>query len=102
PMVRAATEREALIRIVGSGAPPGLSEVRRLEGVRLIGRVADVGPEYGDADAVIVPIRGGGGTRIKVLEAFAHGRPVVSTSMGIEGIEATPETHYLAGDTAET
>ena len=39
---------------------------------------------------------------VAILEAFAHGRPVVSTPMGIEGIEATPEMHYLAGDTAET
>ena len=43
----------------------------------------------------------GGGTRIKILEAFAHGRPVVATSLGAEGIEADDGEHLLIGDGAE-
>src|SRR5437868_7964139 len=50
-----------------------------------------VQPYYRDADVVVVPIRAGGGTRIKVLEAFGYGRPVVSTSIGIRSEEHTSE-----------
>ena len=67
--------------------------------MRLIGAVPDVAGEYADADAVIVPVRAGGGTRIKVLEAFAYRRPLITTSAGLEGIEALPEEHCLIADT---
>jgi glycosyltransferase involved in cell wall biosynthesis len=73
-------------------------ELSEIPEVRLVGAVPDVAPVYRDAHAVVVPIRSGGGTRIKVLEAFSYGRPVVSTPVGIEGIEARPEEHLLVGD----
>ena len=101
PLIRSEAPAPFLVRIAGTGMPPELAELERIEGVRMVGEVEDVRTQYADADAVIVPIRGGGGTRIKVLEAFAHHRPVVSTSQGIEGIEAAPEEHYLLGDTPE-
>jgi glycosyltransferase involved in cell wall biosynthesis len=71
-----------------------------LRGVRLVGAVDDLAPWYRDAHAVIVPIRAGGGTRIKVLEAFRAGRAVVSTSIGMAGIEARHGEHVLIGDSA--
>jgi glycosyltransferase involved in cell wall biosynthesis len=46
----------------------------------------------------IIPLRAGGGTRIKVLEAFAHGMPVVSTPIGCEGIDAVHDQHLLVAD----
>ena len=67
--------------------------------MRLVGAVPDVAPWYAEADAVVVPIRAGGGTRIKALEAFSYRRPVVGTSIGLEGIEVRPEEHVLIGDT---
>ena len=47
---------------------------------------------------VVIPIRYGGGTRLKILEAMGHGRAVVSTSVGVEGIDARPEEHLLIAD----
>ncbi len=68
-------------------------------GVELRGEVPDVAAELVDADLSLAPIRFGGGTRVKVLESFARRIPVVSTSIGYEGIEAVPGEHLLVGDT---
>ena len=84
--------------------PNPSAEVRALEGdgVHVTGRVADVTPFYRRATVAVAPIRAGGGTRIKVLEAMAFGRPVVSTSIGSEGLEAQGGVHLLAADDAES
>ena len=68
------------------------------DNVSVTGTVTDVTRCYESAHAVIVPVRAGGGTRIKVLEAFAHQRPVVSTSAGAEGLEVTAGRHLLIAD----
>jgi glycosyltransferase involved in cell wall biosynthesis len=67
----------------------------------LVGEVEDVAPCYAAADAVVIPIRSGGGTRIKILEAFAYKKPVISTSMGMEGIEAVHGVDVMIADTPE-
>lgn len=77
---------------------------RRLEamdGVRYIGEFARAEEVFAGADALVVPLRSGGGTRIKILEAFANGRPVVSTALGAEGLEAVEGRDFLRADTAE-
>jgi glycosyltransferase involved in cell wall biosynthesis len=99
PLIRERAPRSFHVRVVGSGMPSALSVLASIPEVRLVGEVDDVGSEYAEADAVVVPIRGGGGTRIKILEAFAYRRPVISTALGIEGIAATPERDFLLGDT---
>jgi glycosyltransferase involved in cell wall biosynthesis len=63
--------------------------------------VAEVLPWFYEADVLVVPLRQGAGTRIKVLEAMAAGLPVVSTSKGCEGIAARDGEHLLAADSAE-
>ncbi|MDQ6696796.1 MAG: glycosyltransferase family 4 protein [Actinomycetota bacterium] len=75
----------ATLRLVGRD--PG-AEVRRLEqpGVHVTGSVADVTPHLHDARVAVAPLRAGGGTRLKILEALAVGRPVVSTTLGAEGL----------------
>jgi polysaccharide biosynthesis protein PslH len=75
-------------------------EVRALtsERVRVAGTVEDVRPYYRSALAVIVPLRIGGGTRLKILEAMAAGVPVVSTHLGAEGIDVTHNVHLLLAD----
>ena len=98
PLLRKRAAQPFLVRIVGANMPSSMFELSRHREVRLVGRVHDVGLEYGDANAVIVPLRAGGGTRIKVLEAFAFQRPVISTTIGIEGIEAVPDRDFLLGD----
>jgi glycosyltransferase involved in cell wall biosynthesis len=63
--------------------------------VVVTGFVEDLESELVKADVVVAPFISGGGTRIKILEAFRAGRPVVSTSIGIEGIDATDGVHAL-------
>ncbi len=58
----------------------------------------DVRPYYRDALAAIVPLRTGGGTRLKILEAMAAGVPVVSTVLGAEGLAVTPASDILIAD----
>lgn len=99
PLIRRATDQKVRVTIVGAGATPAVRRLAEAPDVLLIGAVPDVATAYREADAVVVPIRAGGGTRIKVLEAFSYRRPVVSTSVGIEGIAARPEEHFLLGDT---
>ena len=69
-----------------------------VEGVSLVGRVPDVVAELRLADVIVVPVRFGGGTRVKILEAFAHRIPVVSTTIGCEGLGAIPGRHLLVAD----
>jgi glycosyltransferase involved in cell wall biosynthesis len=57
-------------------------------------------PLYEAADVAVVPVRAGGGTRIKILEAFAHGVPVVTTPLGAEGIAAVDGEHLLLAEDA--
>jgi polysaccharide biosynthesis protein PslH len=68
------------------------------DGIRVTGRVEDVRPYYGRCLASVVPLRAGGGTRLKILEALALGRPVVSTSLGCEGLELVDNEHILIAD----
>jgi glycosyltransferase involved in cell wall biosynthesis len=64
--------------------------------------VADVRPYLEGAAVVIVPVRIGGGTRLKILEAMAMGKAVVSTSLGAEGLDALPERDLCLADDAES
>jgi len=85
--------------IVGACAPEEVRRLGALPDVRLLGPVPDLAPVYAAADVVVVPLRTGGGTRIKILEAFAHGRPVVSTPHGAEGLAARHGEHLLIAAT---
>lgn len=70
-------------------------------GVRQLGKVPDIRPEYARAAILVVPIRAGTGTRYKILEALAMERAVVSTTVGAEGIGAQHREHLLIADGAE-
>jgi glycosyltransferase involved in cell wall biosynthesis len=76
-----------------------LASARLPEGVKCLGDPADVPGCFGSADVLLVPLRIGAGTRLKVLEAMAAGLPVVTTSRGCEGTSALPGEHLLAADT---
>jgi glycosyltransferase involved in cell wall biosynthesis len=101
PLLRRAAPRPFRVRLVGAGAPPSVTRLAELAEVELIGPVADLAPYYAAADAAIVPLRAGGGTRIKILEAFAYHRPVISTTLGAEGLEARANEHLLLGDSPD-
>ena len=67
----------------------------------LTGRLPDVRPAIAESAVCVVPLRVGGGTRLKILQAMALGTPVVATSKGAEGLDVTPEHDILIGDTPE-
>ena len=94
PVLRAACP-ELEVRLVGQDGDGELTRMARARGVEAVGRVDDLVPHYRESTAVYLPIRGGGGTRIKVLEAFAMGRPVLSTAVGVEGLPVEECVHYL-------
>jgi glycosyltransferase involved in cell wall biosynthesis len=100
PLIREQDDRMTF-RIVGVGQSESIVAVRSLPGVNLIGVVPDLAPEYASAGMLVVPLRAGSGTRIKILEAFQHRTPVVSTTKGAEGLAVTNGEHLLIADTPE-
>jgi glycosyltransferase involved in cell wall biosynthesis len=66
--------------------------------VIFVGEVADVYPHLARAAAFVVPLRIGGGSRLKILEALAAGKAVVSTSIGVEGLELVSGKHLIIAD----
>lgn len=86
-------------KIVGRDPPVS---VKALAGTRIFvsGTVDDVRPYYHQAFAMLVPLRVGGGTRLKILEAMAAGVPVISTRLGAEGLDAKDQQEILLADTA--
>lgn len=82
------------------GAPGDLVAGLASDRVDVIGWVDDVAPWYEQASVVIVPLHAGTGTRLKALEAFAHGRPVVATSVGVAGLDVRHGHELLVADNA--
>ena len=88
---------DASLKIIGGSPPPSL---KALAGPRieLTGFVPDLRPHLAEAAAVVVPLRIGGGTRLKIVEAMAMGKAVVSTTLGAEGIEAANGRDLVIAD----
>jgi glycosyltransferase involved in cell wall biosynthesis len=87
--------------LVGRSAPAIDALGAENRHVTVTDRVPDPAPYYADARIAVAPLRTGGGTRIKILEAFAHGVPVVSTRQGAEGLDLDNEVHLLLADEPE-
>ena len=83
--------------IVGIDPPEKLLKLNASD-VHVTGRVADIVPYYMENAVCVTPLRAGGGTRLKILEAMALGRPVVSTTIGCEGLDVTHGRHLLVSD----
>jgi glycosyltransferase involved in cell wall biosynthesis len=88
---------QARCKIIGGSPPASLTS---LAGPRIefTGFVPDLRPHLAEAAAVVVPLRIGGGTRLKIVEAMAMGKAIVSTSLGAEGIEAVAGRDILIAD----
>ena len=86
------------VRWVGSATPEEQARYRERFGVELTGYVDDVRPFMRDAMCHVVPLRVGGGTRLKILNSWAMGKPVVSTSIGCEGLDAVDGENILVRD----
>jgi len=89
------------LQIVGMDPAPAVTALAQLPGVSLVGFVPDIRERLWSATACVVPLLTGGGTRLKILEALAAGCPVVSTTIGAEGLDLKPGEHLLIADTAE-
>lgn len=85
-------------QIVGRNPPPEVERLGTLPGVVVTGSVPDVRPYLAEAEVAIVPLSVGSGTRLKILEALAMQKAVVSTSIGCEGLELEANTHLLVAD----
>lgn len=98
PTIRELTPVPVKVCIVGVGASDEVRQLEHIPEVQYVGPVDRLDEWYVQADIVIAPLRAGGGTRIKILEALAHRRPVVSTTIGAEGLSLHDETHLLIAD----
>jgi glycosyltransferase involved in cell wall biosynthesis len=99
PLVRLARP-EACLSVVGANVPERVQRLDGRDGIAVVGEVDDLRPVYHRHRVMVAPIRAGSGTRLKILEAFAAGTPVVSTTLGAEGIESEPGRHLLLADSA--
>jgi glycosyltransferase involved in cell wall biosynthesis len=90
---------DARLDIVGRDPAPNVRELDRRDGIAVVGQVPDMRPYYARAHAVVVPILTGAGIRVKIVEAMAAGRAIVTTSLGWKGLpHVQPDRHLLVAD----
>lgn len=92
---------DAILYIVGKNPPASVRNLHDGSRVLVTGEVPEVAPFYRKAALAVCPIRYGSGTRIKILDAFAFRKPVVSTTIGAEGIAINPGGNILLADRPE-
>jgi glycosyltransferase involved in cell wall biosynthesis len=97
PRVREAVP-DATLTVVGKNPRPRVRRLAEVPGVRVTGTVDDVRPHVAPAAVFVVPLRVGGGTRLKIFEGLAMGKAVVSTTVGAEGLPLVPGTHFVQVD----
>jgi glycosyltransferase involved in cell wall biosynthesis len=100
PRVRQ-SKPDVRLEVVGLDPPPRVTALGRLPGVQVTGFVPDIRPKLWSATMCVVPLLAGGGTRLKILEALAAGCPVISTTVGAEGLELMDGKHLLIADDPE-
>ena len=100
PRIRA-RRPQVTLTAVGAQAPPALERAFAGDGICLRGRVSDIREPLSQYAVFVCPIRTGAGVRVKLMEAFAGGIPVVSTSLGAEGLAATPDRDILLADSPQ-
>ena len=88
PQIRQA-EPEATLSIIGRAPTPAVRKLAEIPGVEVTGRVDDVRPHIARGAVYVVPLRIGGGTRLKIFEAMSMAKAVVSTTVGAEGLPVT-------------
>jgi glycosyltransferase involved in cell wall biosynthesis len=99
PLVRAEKPGSGL-EVIGARPPQELVALQQeVPGLQVHGYVAKLDPYLARCGVFIVPLRAGGGMRVKILEALSRGLPVVTTTLGCEGIMVTDGQHVLIADT---
>ncbi len=94
------SEPGVTLSIVGRAPTPAVRRLAETAGVDVTGRVDDVRPHVADAALYVVPLRIGGGTRLKIFEAMSMGKAVVSTTIGAEGLPVTHDRDVVIADDA--
>ena len=94
-------EPNVTVSIVGRSPTPTVRRLAETSGVEVTGRVEDVRPHIAAGDVYVVPLRIGGGTRLKIFEAMSMSRAVVSTTVGAEGLPVTAGRDILIADEPE-
>jgi glycosyltransferase involved in cell wall biosynthesis len=94
---------DAKLTIIGKNPPPDFIDLvaRNPHTVNVTGYVPDLIPYLEDSTLMVVPVRAGGGMRVRILEAFAYAMPIVTTTVGLEGIQAQPGRDVLVADSSE-
>jgi len=102
PLINA-HEPRATLTIVGKNPPADFLHLQEKypHEIKITGYVPDLTPYFEQAAVIVIAVRAGGGMRVRILEAFARGMPVVTTTIGLEGIEALSGEEVLVGDTPE-
>jgi glycosyltransferase involved in cell wall biosynthesis len=102
PLINARISQPIQVKVIGAGLNKSVQrKISSIANMQYLGYADTLVHLYATANTIIVPIRAGGGTRIKILEAFSHQRPVVTTTVGVEGIDAVHNQHVLIADTAQ-
>ena len=91
------------LTIIGKNPPPDFIDLvaRNPYTVNVTGYVPDLVPYLEDSTLMVVPVRAGGGMRVRILEAFAYAMPIVTTTVGLEGIQAHPGRDVLVADSSD-
>ena len=97
PLIRR-QEPSVTLSIVGRAPTPAVARLAAEAGIEVTGRVDDVRPHVAAGAVYVVPLRIGGGTRLKIFEAMAMGKPVVSTTIGAEGLPLKDGEHVRIAD----
>lgn len=100
PMLRD-EKPERTATFLGRNPPRELLEAAKNSNILAPGFVDDVRPYLEEAGIYVCPIRDGGGTRLKILDALAMGKPLVATALAVEGLDLVDREHYLKAETAE-
>lgn len=100
PLVRAAVP-DARLDVVGRSPSVAVRDLAQMAGIEVYADVPTIAPHLAGADVAVVPLRLGGGTRLKALQAMAAGRPVVGTSVGLEGLDVQDGVQARVADGAD-
>jgi glycosyltransferase involved in cell wall biosynthesis len=94
---------QVTLTIVGKNPPKDFLDLAVEKDSRIVvpGFVPDLDPYFASSTVTVVPVRAGGGMRVRILEAFARAAPVVTTTVGLEGIDACPGEDILVADSPE-
>jgi glycosyltransferase involved in cell wall biosynthesis len=92
------SEPDATLSIIGRAPTPAVKQLAEQAGIEVTGRVDDVRPHIAAGAVYVVPLRIGGGTRLKIFEAMAMGKAVVSTTVGAEGLPVTSGRDVVIAD----